>query len=553
MGLLSLDELKPNSNFMPTSGRLRFREWVDSVGILIRGKPYNTVGHEYLKQIINDDHPDQTFQKAAQVGISTVVVLKGLYVAEHLGRKTVYYFQDDGAVSDFSNDRATPIIEASPYLSTRVRSTNNVGLKQVGPGSIYFRGLYSKGKAKSVDADMICLDELDEAKEEHVEFALDRLLHSDLQWVHALSQPSFPGFGIDLRFALTDQQYWMIKCPKCGEHNCLELDFPANFIPISKNQSRSWPDGATHFRGCRKCQARLDMAVGEWVPKYPSRARRGYHLSHLYSQITVVNSPNFATKVMREYEEARRFQTRMARFTISEIGFPYSGGNARVTDELLDSIEGDYGFSLQEVGAFMGVDQGDVLTIAVAILSGGILRFVHFEETSDWGRLDLLMERFSVSKCIIDAQPNKHSAKSFVARYPKRASIQYFTGKELVLDTELHEGKILVDCVKVPRTDSLDSFIDKMEGGFVNLPNKNQSSGINLKSLEDVRRHLKSLISRLEQSSDGSLKRVYLRGESVENHYGMAMNSASIAAFDLGIHSPGPMVLPVWGGRTGNA
>ena len=78
-------------------------------------------------------------------------------------------------------------------------------MKQINAGSLYFRGLFSKGKAKSVDADAIFLDELDEAKKDNIQFAMDRLLHSDLQWVHALSQPSFPGEGIDERFVESDQ------------------------------------------------------------------------------------------------------------------------------------------------------------------------------------------------------------------------------------------------------------------------------------------------------------------------------------------------------------
>ena len=557
MQMLSLDDIRPTMRHLPTSGRRSFREWLDYAGIILRNERYSLRGHEYLGKIIDDEHPDQTFRKGAQVGISTTMALKGLFVAEHLGLKCVYYFQDDGQVSDFSNDRVAPIIEASSYLRERVRSTNNVGLKQIGPGSIYFRGLYTRGKAKSLDADYLILDELDEANEQHVAFAIDRLQHSKLQWVAALSQPSVPGFGIDERFSGTDQHHWHLKCPGCGHWNCLETTFPACFIPIAKSQAKGLtaPEGATHYRGCSKCHTRLDLSRGEWVPKYPGRYRRGYHISHLYAQNTAPGYPNLSTKLMAEYEDARRFQSRMARFVISILGFPYAGGNARVTDELLDALEGNYGMSFGEAGCVMGVDQGDVLTIAIAMLSGDILKCVYFEETSDWGRLDYLMQRFGVYRCLIDAQPNKHSAKAFAAKHHGRVWIQYFGSKDHYEDQELHEGRTVIKSFTVNRTESLDSLIDRMEAGYVQFPSRSLCSGTALATMEDVRRHCKQLISRTEQTANGVMKRVYLSG-TIENHYGMALNSAALAAYVLGAtRAPGPMILPVFGGgrAAGNA
>lgn len=532
-----------NKNVIP------FRDWVDKAQIYLRGKKYSTEKHEYLEQILNDSHPDQTFEKSAQVGISTLVLMKAIYVAEHLGKKAIYFFQDDAAVSDFSNDRCQPMIDASPYLSKVSVGIQNVSLKQINAGSLYMRGLFSRGKAKSVDADAIFLDELDEAKKDNIQFAMDRLLHSDLQWVHALSQPSFPGEGIDERFIESDQYYWMLKCPSCGEYNSLELDFPQNFIPISAKQKKNFHEHATHYRGCKKCQARLDMKAGEWVARFPSRPKRGYHLSYLYTQVYPKSMPSIASKIMAEYESSRRSQSKLARFTISVIGYPYAGGNVRITDELLNEIEGDYGFQMNATGAFMGVDQGDVLSIAVGILSRDTIKFIYFEETQVWSRLEYLMSQFGVHKCVIDAMPNKHSAKTFASRFPNRAAIQYFGSRVFKQDKELLENRIPIDTVHIDRTDSLDSMQDRMEGGYLQMPARNQCEGLGLKKVEDARRHLKALVSRVEENNTGQLKRVYVSGKAVENHLAMAMNSACVAAFELGIHGAPTMVIPIFGGR----
>lgn len=552
MSKLKVDDIIPASHYVATSSRKPLREWINYCGISLRGKPYSTDKHEYLDDIIADKSPIQVFRKGAQVAISTTVLLKSLYVAEHLGKKVVYYFQSDSAVSDFSNDRCQPMLETSSYLMSRLGSTVNVQLKHIGPGAIYFRGLMTRSAAKSIDADMMVADELDEAPEANYHFAFDRLMHSDLQWAHSLSQPSIPGFGIDKQFEDTDQRFWNLVCPGCGYRNCLELNWPGNFIPVTKNKKRTFPDGATHYRGCIKCGSRLNPAVGEWIARYPNRFKRGYHLSQLFTQIKPVEYPNVATKIMQEYDAYKTSQLRLERFIISVLGFPFAGGNARVDDNLLDFCEGQSGFLYEASGSFMGVDQGDTLTIAIGQMLNGRFQLVHFEETEVWDRLDDLMQRFGVRYCVIDAMPNKHSAKSFAARHHGRVSIQYFAGKQLKTNEELFENRMVIPTVTLDRTDSLDGLIDKMEGGLIVLPDRSKCDSSHLTTINDVRRHLKNLVAKQEQSAGGIVKRVYLRG-GIENHYGMALNSACVAAFDLGICAPGPMVLPVFtkfgGGR----
>lgn len=552
MPKLQVSDIIPTSHYVATSSRKTLRDWIDYVGITLRGQPYSTDKHEYLNDILADTSPIQVFRKGAQVAISTTVLLKSMYVAEHLGKKVVYYFQSDSAVSDFSNDRCQPMLDSSPYLRDRCGTTVNVQLKHLGPGTLYFRGLMTRSAAKSIDADMMVADELDEAPEANYHFAFDRLMHSDLQWATSLSQPSIPGFGIDKQFEDTDQRFWNLVCNSCGYRNCLELNWPSNFIPISKAKRKTFPEKATHYRGCIKCGARLNPAEGEWIAKYPNRFKRGYHLSQLFTQIKPVQYPNVATKIMDEYEAYKTSQLKLERFVISVLGFPFAGGAARVDDNLLDFCEGETGFLYESNDCFMGIDQGDRLSIAIGQMVGHRLHMVHFEETEKWDRLDDLMSRYGVRYCVIDAMPNKHSAKSFASRYPGRVSIQYFAGKNLKQSEELFENSLCIPTVTMDRTDSLDALIDKMEGGFIVLPSRSKCDAKHLGVINDVRRHLKNLISKVEQSPTGVVKRVYLRG-GVENHYGMALNSACVAAFEMGVTSPGPMVLPVFtkfgGGR----
>ena len=549
-------EAQPPANFVPIKKRMPIWGWIKQCEIKVKGCiPYTTKGCEYLDQIILDDDPDQTWEKAAQVKISTWVLAKSLYVCEHLGLKALYFFQDDAAVSDFSNDRCLGMLQGSPYLMKQVRDINNVGLKRIGNGSLYFRGLFTKGKAKSVDGDFVIFDEVSEMNEKHRQLAKDRVMASNLQWIHALSQPDLPGHDIDFEFQSTDQHYWHLVCPSCGyKDNVLEMDFVAgkNFLPVPEKlrAGSSFPEGATHYRGCSKCGARLDPAKGIWVAHQPSRNRRGYHLSQLYTSIKPPKFANYASHIMNEYAESKRSQDRLSRFFISILGYPYAGGAARVTDDLLNSCEGPesehYPWSYQEVGAFMGVDQGDNLTVSIGIRGGLNFYFSYFEETRDWDRLDALMAQFGVHYCVCDAQPNKYPAKEFAARWPGRVSIQYFAGKDLKMGEEPHKDeKTMIPYVTVDRTESIDNFIDKMEAGLIRYPARRLCESLPLSRLEDVRRHLKELIVRYDTDKSGRTQKTYARGPNIENHYGMSCNSATLAAYTFGSQAA-TTVLPVF-------
>ena len=89
-------------------------------------------------------------------------------------------------------------------------------------------------------------------------------------------------------------------------------------------------------------------------------------------------------------------------------------------------------------------------------------------------------------------------------------------------------------------------MIDKMQVHRISLPSRKMTSGRDLATLEDVRRHLRALTTKNEAGPNGITRRVYDSGPMVMNHFSMALNSAVIAAFDLGRTQAGPMVMPVF-------
>ena len=95
-------------------------------------------------------------------------------------------------------------------------------------------------------------------------------------------------------------------------------------------------------------------------------------------------------------------------------------------------------------------------------------------------------------------------------------------------------GNIEIPVVNVDRTSSIDSMIDRMEQGVVMFPGGKSAEGPSLTALERVRYHCKQLIAKEEMTNSGVMRRVFIGGQGIENHFAMAMNSCLIAAYELG-------------------
>jgi hypothetical protein len=89
-------------------------------------------------------------------------------------------------------------------------------------------------------------------------------------------------------------------------------------------------------------------------------------------------------------------------------------------------------------------------------------------------------------------------------------------------------------------------MIDRMEQGLVMFPNRKECRGTNLTALERSRYHCKQLIAKEEMTNSGVMRRVFIGGQGIENHFAMAMNSSLIAAYELGYGAAAPMIVPVF-------
>jgi len=193
--------------------------------IRLDGRPFRFEGHEYLRAIYDDTSAHVVLSKAAQIGGTTWGIVRSIHACR-AGLNVMYFFPTKTDVIEFSKSRVSPLLAENPFLAKGMSDTDTAGLKKIGDAYLYLRGMQSTVGMKSVPADMLVFDELDEATPDARTLARERIAHSDYKRLIELSNPSLPGYGIDEQYERSDQRHWTLKCPSCGEWTCLEREFP---------------------------------------------------------------------------------------------------------------------------------------------------------------------------------------------------------------------------------------------------------------------------------------------------------------------------------------
>jgi hypothetical protein len=526
--------------FKEKFGILTFPDWcAKNIKLNIGGSiiPWNLDGHEYMRELYNlPDVPRETHQKAAQMTVSTYCLLRSFYRMDRHAMKVVYYFPTDEDVKDFAQDRANPIIDNSELLSSKLShdKADNLGLKQMGNSSLYFRGVWTKRKVKSVDADMVVKDEVDEANQENLIFADDRMLHSKFKFGMELSQPSRPDFGINKSFKLSDQRFFMVKCPGCGKWNNIVEKFPENLMSKGKD------DNLTAWLGCSRCRRKLDRTNGKWVAAYPSRSKD--HIGFLESQL-------FSNTVTMEFIYKKFtgavLSSEKKNVWISIIGKPYRDSElCPFTDSLITAAEGKNGFEKSAFSSFMGIDVGDVCHVTIWGWNGRRLRFIYAEEVlaDNEPRFQYLIEKYN-SYFVIDAMPYKNLSKRLCLKYKGWGAMQYFKGQALHEKSE-GEGEYEVPVVMHDRTESIDEMSSMFGEGFFEFPNPKALKPGEIEIYEKFKEQIKNLEKEKILDRNGYEVAVYKK--NIPNHFGMSMNSAFIA-FRTGKGRFVPSVDPLFG------
>lgn len=400
---------------------------------LERGEPMDFDSFPFQKDILRDfgdrELEHVIVQKSVQCGLSATGVSLALYAPDIWGVSVLYVLPTEDMAQDFSDTRVKRAIEDSPYLSSRITSTDAKGLKRVGDAYVYFSGSGSENQALSIPADILILDELDRLDQRQVPKFEKRLASpKSLRLRRFFSNPSYPETGIHSRFLASDQREWLVRCQCTCE------------------AAISWASGHGHFvdeerglRLCGACKRELKpaaIAAGRWVPASPGVSLRGYHVSRLIVPGEDIPALVATHQLTSEDEVTAHFNF--------DLGLPYAPRGGSLSRELVLACRRNYQCPDSYWGpswVTAGVDVGKVLHVRISRhLSDGKVLPLYLGEVADFSELALLWSRYNVKFGLIDERPEERAAREFLDAHRGRCLLLRWASDEqrdpVVVDEE---------------------------------------------------------------------------------------------------------------------
>lgn len=523
---------------------------------LTPGRLFNLVTHPYLTGLMQCQAQTVVVYKSSQMGASEYAISYALHAADQRQATVLYLFPTDTHVSDFSSARFGPAIEASPYLDSIIvsgagalgvdgqkhRGSDRVTLKRVRDRFLYLRGaqVTAAGMApqlKSIDADVVIYDEVDEMDPRAPTIAKKRLGHSAIAEERFISTPTYPGFGIHAEWLLSDQREWFIRCEACGHRQMLTIDhLVTEWDDLGRPRAWHTDDNGTHL-ACEKCMERLNrLAPGEWVATAPGRDVAGFHLTKLFSSMTDLDG---IIKALDTTDETKRREAYN-----QDLGLPYQPKGGQLTLDLLDACRRDYAHKpVAHEPTVMGVDVGKVLHVVIR----GPQQAESGERPQRWAgevesfeALGPLMQRFGVVNVVIDAMPETKKARDFQASQPQgRVWLAYYVNQRTgTKRSEPAQWDADNGVVNLDRTRTLDTTF----GRFLGERPENTLPGY-ARDVRDYYAHLTAPVRVLQDGTNGEKVTSYV--ESGPDHLAHAENYCTVASFQR----PMKPVAGVWGRR----
>ena len=448
----------------------------------------------YLVKILRDFSPHIVYKKSAQVGITMCGgIAKALYIVDTLGINSIYTFPTATDVSDFSKGRFRNIVHSSRYLSTRIGNVDNQGMVKIGDSFIYFKGTWSDRQGISVPSDLNVHDELDFSKPDIREIFSSRLdasmfdFRGDEQngWEWDFSTPTIPGFGVSALYDMSDQHQWWVRCSRCNRSQ--RVNFFKNLRKTRK--------GKRYF-GCLRCDKKLNRAKGKWIPKYPERNIRGYHITQPMCDYID------AHRMWETWERLKKSPAGKRKFYNFNLGLEYEDGTESITKSLILNrvVDGTTDFG----PIFIGADQGDILHIEVVKVVEGRRHIIWIGTLNNFDEYVNLIDHYNPRVAVLDGLPNHENARR-IARTKHNVYCIYYGGdkklerKEWMKD--LKEKKELT----LPRTDLLDRAVTEWTSGNVVI-----ESYIPTQFIEDFADQMSNMKRQFQEGRDGQQKAVWV-------------------------------------------
>lgn len=360
-----------------------------------KGQLIDFKDHLFLFQPYADLSPLQVYLKAAQVGLSTLEIIKSLYTAAKQGLSIIYTLPTDSDVQDFAGGKVNPIISQNPILQQYVKDRDTVEQKRVGNSVIYYRGTFTQKAAIMVSSDLNIYDEVDASNQRVIEQYASRLQHSKFKFEWYFSHPSTEGYGVDKIWQLSDQKHWFITCGQCKKEQYIE-----------------WPrsiDFDKEIYQCKFCKAEITNDIrrrGRWVQRYKNKKFSGYWI------------PLLICPWVPASEIIDKFYTKGEEYFYNKVlGLPYVGGGNKLTKAILmRNLTDNLITPLKDDRVVIGLDTGKKLHYVCGTNKG----LFYYGTASDYDEIETLMTRWPKAIVVVDQGGDLIGSRKLREKYAGR-------------------------------------------------------------------------------------------------------------------------------------
>ncbi len=434
------NEAKPN--LIKELAPYNIRAWIESEQIRTEnGMPLEFKRHRYLADIYMDKSPNLVEMKAAQLGLTTMEIVRTFHQAYYGGMNIIYILPTATDVQDFSGGKVNPIVDNNACLQRWVSDKDSITQKRVGKSTIYYRGSWNERQALMISADKLICDEFDRSKQEVLEQYESRLQHSKYGHKAIFSNPSAPDFGVHKYFKRTDQKMWHIT-HSCGETYLLD---------------EKCIDYRLEKYICPKCLTEItdeERRLGDWT----ATAQGEKDWSGYWLPLWI--NPDISAAKIADYKRTKTPEY----FANFVAGLPYIGGGNKVAaSTIIGCLTPTTNDQTDRV--IIGVDTGLPIHYVLANKQG----FFHYGVCSDpttgkdpYDDLDKLLKRFPNSIMVADQGGDLIGIRKLQSQYPGRVYLTYYRSDRKTQDLMTwgqgdKYGEVVAD-----RNRMIQLFIDEM-------------------------------------------------------------------------------------------
>lgn len=456
-------------NFSSVRAMARPDEWAIGMNLRVDGRPFDTRGREFVRQVIRDTSDEIVIPKAAQMAFTITMLTRTLHWVKERGWHHLYLLPLKTGSKTFVQQRIDTIIDSNEILRNTFTSVDNVLHKQSTEGiAIYIRGTNIARELQEIPVDVEVWDERDRFVEDNLEDAMSRMDGSSVKKLTMLSTPTVPGHGVDAEDAwwASDMHRWFVPCPKCNR-----------FQVFSWEENFKLGDRASECAfECSHCKRAISdeergglNELGRWEPTNLDGNLRGYHINQFNSPTQTV------LKIGQKWFKGQTDAKKLRSFYNNSLGLPYVAAGDKITTTILDKCRVP-GYSLGGIpdgAVFLGIDIGNLIQVMAFTLNRfGQRQLWAMKSFREWYELDNFLGTFTNFMAVCDAHPEKRAARDLSLKYPGKFWLGFELDRpqtqEIAVWHPLKHGEA-GKCV-IDRTMAFDSTINQYMGGNVLLP-----------------------------------------------------------------------------------